>query len=316
MNKAYCLYRMLIFVLFILVGIPSIYAAQPQSRFDIRPPENKEESNKPIKKIEKIEKPTTSTKSKKESAAKPAKLKDSDQSTSKTAQTVNLGCFTSPTLKAKFVLIPAGRFMMGSPSGEPGRFNNEAQHQVTISKSFYMQTTEVTQGQWEAIMRDNPSHFTEDDELPVENVSWEDVQNFIKKLNQKEGTDKYRLPTEAEWEYAARAGTTDARYGELDEIAWYDENSEDQTHPVGEKEPNTWGLYDMLGNVWEWCSDWYGDYPRCPVTDPKGPSTGIHRVGRGGSWDADARGCRAVVRGSSTRDGRDGHLGFRLARTL
>ncbi len=221
--------------------------------------------------------------------------------------------FTSPTLNAKFVLIPAGTFTMGSPKFEEGRYGSEPQHQVTISKPFYMQTTPVTQGQWKAIMGSNPSNF-EGDDLPVEQASWNDVQEFIKKLNKQEETDKYRLPTEAEWEYAARAGTTDARYRDLDEIAWYDENSDKITHPVGQKRPNAWGLYDMLGNVFEWVDDWYEDYPTGPVTDPKGPSTGSFLVNRGGSWDSDARCCRAAYRGLTPVD-RDRDLGFRIART-
>ncbi len=178
----------------------------------------------------------------------------------------------------KFVLKPAGTFMMGSPSNEPLRNNNEIQHKVTISPPYYLQTTEITQGQWKMIMGNNPSSFANcGDDCPVEKVSWNDAQEFIRKLNQKENTSKYRLPTEAEWEYAVRSGGKDEKWaGTSDELklknyAWYDHNSTKKTHPVGQKRPNGLGLYDMTGNVFEWCQDWYGDYPSGSVTDPTGP---------------------------------------------
>ena len=205
---------------------------------------------------------------------------------------------------------------MGSPSNEPGRSSNETQHQVTISKPFYMQTTEVTQGQWKKVMGNNPSYFKNcGDDCPVEAVSWNDVQKFIKKLNNMEGTDKYRLPTGAEWEYAARAGTQGARYGELDEVAWYNSNSGKNTHEVGQKRPNAWGLYDMLGNVWEWCQDWDGAYPSGSVTDPTGPSSGAYRVLRGGSWNSHAWNASAAHSNCSKQDLMSYILGFRLLRT-
>jgi formylglycine-generating enzyme required for sulfatase activity len=224
--------------------------------------------------------------------------------------------FTSPTLGAKFVLIPAGRFTMGSPSSESGRRDNETQRQVTISQPFYLQKTHVTQGQWKRVMGNNPSYFENcGEDCPVEQVSWNDVQEFIRKLNANEGTDKYRLPTEAQWEYAARAGTTGARYGELHYIAWYGGNSGGKTHRVAQWLPNAWGLYDMLGNVWSWCRDWYGTYPSGSVTDPDGPSSGSDRVVRGGSWDVDAGYARAAFRYNYTRDNGGRRLGFRLLRT-
>ncbi|MCX5827123.1 MAG: formylglycine-generating enzyme family protein [Deltaproteobacteria bacterium] len=228
--------------------------------------------------------------------------------------------FTSPILKAKFVLIPAGTFMMGSPSDESDRDNEETLHEVTISRSFYMQTTEVTQGQWKKVMGSNPSEFINcGDDCPVEQVSWNVVQDFIGRLNRQEGTDKYRLPTEAEWEYACRAGSTTAYYfgndpSSLGEYAWYIENSGYNTRPVGQKKPNIWGLYDMYGNVFEWVNDWYGEYPSGSVTDPEGLSSGSRRGHRGGSWGGDVMECRSACRFCDDPDNCDGLLGFRLLR--
>ena len=149
----------------------------------------------------------------------------------------------------------------------------------------------------------------------MEKVSWDDVQEFIRRLNATVGEERYRLPTEAEWEYAARAGTIGDRYGNVDAIAWYQDNSGGRTHPVGRKAPNTWGLYDMLGNVWEWTQDWYGDYPGGSVTDPQGSASGSERVFRGGSWSYLARYCRASYRSNFSPGGRSTVLGFRLLRT-
>jgi formylglycine-generating enzyme required for sulfatase activity len=221
----------------------------------------------------------------------------------------------------KFVLIPAGEFTMGSPENEQNRFRDEGpQHKVKITKPFYMQTTEVTQAQWKAVMGSNPSYFKGDD-LPVEQVSWDDAQEFIKKLSTKEGV-KYRLPTEAEWEYAYRAGsTTKYCFGDdeskLGEYAWYGENSDSKTHPVGSKKPNAWGLYDMHGNVWEWCQDQYdGDYYRnSPAEDPQGPANGEDRVLRGGRWDGGSRYCRSASRFGSGSSIRGSAFGFRAARS-
>ncbi|MDM8522526.1 SUMF1/EgtB/PvdO family nonheme iron enzyme [Desulfococcaceae bacterium HSG8] len=234
------------------------------------------------------------------------------------------------SLGMEFVYIPSGTFMMGSPEDEPGRYADEKLHKVTLTRGFYMQNTPVTQGQWKAAMGNNPSYFKNcGDDCPVEDVSWDDAQEFIRNLNHREGGGKYRLPTEAEWEYACRAGSTTALYTgsieiigknnapALDPIAWYGgksgveykrgtdssrwkeeqyESNQSGTHPVGQKEPNIWGLYDMLGNVLEWCSDWYDDYPSGDITDPTGPQTGSGRVVRGGSWDYGARGCRSAYR--------------------
>jgi len=204
------------------------------------------------------------------------------------------------SLGMKFVFIKPGTFMMGSPSNEKERSNEEKQHQVTLTKGFYMQTTEVTQSQWQAVMGSNPSRFKGDD-LPVEQVSWNDIQEFIGKLNRTDSGNRYRLPTEAEWEYAARAGsTTRFSFGDdesrLGEYAWYIGNSVSQTHRVAQKKQNSWGLYDMHGNVWEWVQDWKGDYPSGSVTDPKGLSNGSNRVLRGGSWYNRAGYCRSAHR--------------------
>jgi len=224
----------------------------------------------------------------------------------------------------KFALIPAGSFTMGSPESEEGRYSNETQHPVTITRPFYMQTTEVTQGQWKKMMGGNPSYFKDCDDCTVETVSWDDAQDFIEKLNAKEGVTYYRLPTEAEWEYAVRAGTTTAfSFGddekELGGYAWYSKNSSGKTHPVGTLRPNAWGLYDMHGNVWEWVEDdWHDNYNRAPkdetpwVDDPRGTV----RVLRGGSWGYDARFCRSAFRSRGRPDFRSHDVGFRLARSV
>jgi len=226
----------------------------------------------------------------------------------------------------KFVYIPPGTFMMGSPKDDPERTDNEKQHKVTLTEGFYMQTTEVTQGQWKAIMGSNPSHFKDcGDNCPVEQVSWNDIQVFIGKLNQKEGAG-YRLPTEAEWEYAARAGTdtpfafgkclsTDqANYnGSLPLKGCVTGSERGKTVSVGSFSPNAWGLYDMHGNVYEWVRDyWKEDYPSGTVTDPTGHISGKERVLRGGSWNFDAQNCRSAVRNSASPGRRDRIIGLRL----
>jgi len=228
-----------------------------------------------------------------------------------------------------FVKIPSGSFRMGSPSGETGRYGNEKEHKVTINNSFYMQTTEVTQGQWRAIMGSNPSKFGDcGDNCPVEMVSWDDTQAFIRKLNEKEGTSRYRLPTEAEWEYAARAGTTtpfafgsclsssQANYNGNNPLEGCSKGTyREKTVSVGSFSPNAWGLYDMHGNVYEWCQDWYDeDYPSGAVTDPSGPGSGSSRVIRGGGWYSLAQDCRSAHR-SVLAGLRLFNIGFRLVRS-
>jgi len=232
------------------------------------------------------------------------------------------------TIGMKLVLIPAGTFTMGSPIEEEGANDNEEQHQVTISKDYYLGVTEVTQGQYEKVMGTNPSYFqkrvirkSDSSMYPVEQVSWEDAVEFCKKLSDLPEEEKagriYRLPTEAEWEYACRAGSKTAySFGEnsesLGDYAWFGDNSNDRTHPVGEKKANAWGLYDMHGNVWEWCSDWLGDYWSKPQKDPRGPSYGASRVKRGGSWDAGPNLVRCAERYFNTPELRLNGTGFRL----
>ena len=218
----------------------------------------------------------------------------------------------------EFVWIPAGNFLMGSPEGEEGRSPNERQHEVRISEGFWMKKHEVTQGEWEAVMGTNPSHFsTFGSECPVERVSWDDTQEFIRRLNGwvSGRAYQYRLPTEAEWEYGARAGTPGARYRALDAIAWYRANSRSRPRAVGQKLANAWGLHDMLGNVWEWTGDWYGAYPSGSVTDPKGPESGSSRVYRGGCWFSNAGIVRSAHRYYYAPGDRYNHIGFRLVRT-
>ena len=208
---------------------------------------------------------------------------------------------------------------MGSSSSEEGRDSDESQHQVMLSRGFFMAETECTQGQWEAVMGSNPSNLKGRDR-PVEQVSWEEAVEFCRKLTAKQCQEgvlpegwEWRLPTESEWEYAARAGTTGARHGELDAIAWHEGNSGRETHGVKGKQANAWGLHDMIGNVWEWCGDWYGDYPTGSVTDPTGPGSGSYRVNRGGGWYSGARLARSANRNGYDPGSRFINLGFRPA---
>ena len=217
-------------------------------------------------------------------------------------------------VKLEMILIPAGKFVMGSPESEKGRSKDETQHEVTLTKPFYMGKYEVTQEQWEAVMVNNRS-FYRGPKLPVTSVSWKDCQEFIKKLNAKTNRG-YRLPTEAEWEYSCRAGTTTA-YSNGDIITKNDSNVEGlSTKVVGSYKPNAFGLYDMHGNVWEWCEDWKVDYPKEAVIDPKGPEAGKNRVLRGGSFT----GVGMHSRSANWFDNLPStwnidYLGFRLAKT-
>ena len=267
---------------------------------------------------------------------------------------------------ACFLPIDPGTFTMGAPSSEPGyecgtSCDDETQHQVTISQGFDLEATDVTQGEWQSLMGNNPSYFSScGSACPVEQVSWWDAVAYANALSAKEDVQPcytlsgcagkpgdgqyscssatfaglsctgYRLPTEAEWEYAARAGTTTGTYNGttdsshlnceepnsvLDPIAWFCGNDGKTAKPVGQKQPNAWGLYDMLGNVWQWVWDRYADYPSGPVTDPMGPSTGPGRVDRGGSWFVNASYARAADRAGVNPAYRNKDLGFRLARS-
>jgi len=216
----------------------------------------------------------------------------------------------------KLVLIPSGKFIMGSPKAETGRKKHEGpQHEVTISKAFYMGVYEVTQEQYATIMGKNPSKFLGRTN-PVEQVSWNEAVEFCRRLSQKSGKT-IRLPTEAEWEYACRAGSkTRFCFGDADKdlgsYAWYRANSNKKPHPVGGKKANAWGLYDMHGNVWEWCADRYADsYANAKAVDPKGPDSGSRLVPRGGSWGYDPLYCRSANRTSLTPAYRYIDVGFR-----
>ncbi|MGI5861533.1 MAG: bifunctional serine/threonine-protein kinase/formylglycine-generating enzyme family protein [Myxococcales bacterium] len=245
-----------------------------------------------------------------------------------------------------FVDIEPGQFTMGSPEEESGRGEDEPLHEVIITRAFQLQTTLVTQAQWTALMKLNPSSF-QGLERPVERVTWFDAVAYCNAFSEAFGLEPayvltavegrpgeeglfakvmwkgldcpgYRLPTEAEWEYACRAGTSGPRYGELDAIAWWGGNSGNETHPVAQKQANPWGLYDMLGNLWEWCWDWYGPVSTDAglVGDPTGPATGRERLWRGGSWGNDPEQVRAATRTSKLPNHRPFSVGFRLARTI
>ena len=215
----------------------------------------------------------------------------------------------------EMIYVESGEFLMGSPLNEDGRYDDETQHRVKISKGFWLGKYEVTQSQWKSVIRSNPSHFKarfKGDNLPVENVSWDDCQAFVSKVNSKLNCGA-RLPTEAEWEYACRAGTTDAYAGySLEVMGWCYGNSGCVTHPVGQKQANAWGFYDMHGNVYEWCNDWYGDYPSWSFTDSYGPTSGSDRVLRGGSWFNFAQDCRSAYRYGRGPGDRSELVGFRL----
>ena len=211
------------------------------------------------------------------------------------------------------VFVEGGTFEMGSDDSEASD-DEKPVHSVTLS-DYYIGETEVTQELWEAVMGSNPSYF-KGLKNPVDYVSWDDCQEFVKRLNEITGKT-FRLPTEAEWEYAARGGNKSRGYkysgsNTIGDVAWYHSNSSSMTHQVGTKAPNELGIYDMSGNVWEWCSDWYGDYSSSSQTNPTGPTSGSDRVCRGGSWGSNAQGCRVAFRGINTPDFRHDYLGFRL----
>ncbi|MDD2464612.1 MAG: formylglycine-generating enzyme family protein [Desulfobulbus sp.] len=235
--------------------------------------------------------------------------------------------FTYRGVRQGFRWIEPGSFLMGSPEDEPERYDDEYQHQVRLSQGFWMAETTVSQALWTAVMGEDPSQFEENPENPVERVSWFDVQTFIERLNDQAPGLAFRLPTEAEWEYACRSGGNGP-------FSWGAELSPEQANYNGEYPynhgkkgfyrqktlavlsfaPNFWGLYQMHGNVYEWCSDWYAAYPAGPITDPQGPKTGDDRVVRGGSWLNDGRFVRSAFRNGGGPSDRNDYLGFRLAR--
>lgn len=225
----------------------------------------------------------------------------------------------SNSINMEFVVIKPGSFTMGS-SQEVGDEDEAPEHKVTITKPFYLGKYEVTQEQWEAVMENNPSEF-KGAKQPVDSVSWEECQIFLKKLQDKTG-HKFTLPTEAQWEFACRAGTTTPlNFGSseslLSEYAWFQENSGNVTHPVGQKKPNPWGLYDMYGNVQEWCNDWYANpYPKGAVSDPQGPSSGESRVLRGGAWGDDFTMIRSSYRNCNGTEGKNSGIGLRIVMVL
>jgi formylglycine-generating enzyme required for sulfatase activity len=218
-----------------------------------------------------------------------------------------------------FVLVEGGSFDMGcTPEQQACSSSEKPVHRVTLH-SYYIGQYELTQAQWRAVMGNNPSHFQGCDQCPVEKVSWEDVQDFIRRLNELTGQN-YRLPTEAEWEFAARGGNKSQRYqyaggSKLVDVAWYAGNAGSKSHPVGQKRANELGLYDMSGNVREWCQDFYGEYPASAQTNPRGLSFGFDRVARGGSWYVIPHDCRVAARRSDSPGFRFSFLGFRLAMT-
>ncbi|GMO45460.1 MAG: formylglycine-generating enzyme family protein [Treponemataceae bacterium] len=233
---------------------------------------------------------------------------------------------------AEMVRINGGTFMMGSPADEPNRNSDETRHSVTVS-SFWMGKHEVTQKEWRDVMETSPSNFSGDN-LPVEQVSWYDAVEYCNARSRREGltpaytisgtnvtwnrsANGYRLPTEAEWEYACRAGTTTPYYtgSTVDSAGWHDGNSGGRTHPAGQKAANGWGLYDMHGNVWEWCWDRYGSYPSDAQTDPTGAGSGSNRVIRGGSWGDYAQILRSAIRYSSLPENLIIYVGVRLVRS-
>jgi formylglycine-generating enzyme required for sulfatase activity len=227
-------------------------------------------------------------------------------------RTIDLG----DDVKIELLLIPAGEFDMGSPFSEwPREYDEDPVRRIKISRPFYIGRYEVTQAQWKAVMGYTSCHFKGPD-LPADGIPWKDAVAFCKRLGEKQ-SQTFRLPTEAEWEYACRAGTTTAySFGNdrsvLDDYAWFNSNSDHKTHPVGRKMPNAFGLHDVHGNVWEWCSDWFDGYRDDQSVDPTGPQTGFSRILRGGSWFCTPGPCRSANRGYNTPNIRDDDVGFRI----
>lgn len=232
--------------------------------------------------------------------------------------------FVIADLAIELIWLKPGSFRMGSPPDEAHRHKAEGPAQtVTLSQGFWLGKTEITQAQYEAFIGSNPSRFLEvGKNAPVDRVSWLGATEFCRKLTERERSAgrlpegyRYTLPTEAQWEYAYRAGTTDDYPGFPEAMGWFDHNSGETTHPVAQKEPNAWGFYDMAGNILEWCSDWFGDYPHGVRTDPAGPDSGHFRIARGGSWRMPIHVARSAARSGGSPGRVDYTLGFRLALT-
>ena len=262
-------------------------------------------------KTEQAAKPTPAKKQTNQPAKPSAGQRSNAASSSASNAKLNLKNLTS-----NMVYVSGGTFTMGvtSEQGSDADSDEKPTHSVTVS-SFYICKYEVTQALWKAVMGSNPSNW-KGDNLPVERVSWDDCQTFIRKLNALTGKN-FRLPTEAEWEFAARGGNNSRGYkyagsNNIGDVAWYDGNSGNKTHTVGTKSPNELGIYDMSGNVWEWCQDWYGSYSSASQTNPTGASSGSYRVLRGGSWYYGARFCRSSLRSDNAPGYRYIYYGLRL----
>ena len=299
------------FLSLLLVLLPLCLLAQvPISRNSTKPKATPktEQAAKPAPGKKKTNKPTKPSASQRTSAA--------SSSASSSRQSISSQSFTVNGVSFDMMYVKGGTFTMGATSeqGSEADSDEKPTHSVTLS-SFYICKYEVTQALWKAVMGSNPSSF-KGDNLPVETVSWDDCQTFIRKLNAMTGKN-FRLPTEAEWEFAARGGNNSRGYkyagsNNIETVAWYDDNSGSKTHVVGTKSPNELGIYDMSGNVLEWCQDWKGSYSSASQTNPTGASSGSSRVLRGGSWDCRARFCRSSSRGSDTPGGRYYGYGLRL----
>ena len=260
-------------------------------------------------------KPAAKPKAKPKAKTKPAPRRNNTSHSGSTSSTVSLSAELNKLIN-NMVYVSSGTFTMGGTSeqGSDAYDDEKPTHNVTLS-SYYICKYEVTQALWRAVMGSNPSNF-KGDNLPVECVSWNDCQTFINRLNSYTGRN-FRLPTEAEWEFAARGGNYSRHYkysgsNYIGDVAWYDDNSGNRTHPVGTKQPNELGLYDMSGNVYEWCSDWYGSYSSYSQSDPTGPNSGSYRVKRGGSWGGGAGFCRSSSRNYFTPGFGSYDLGLRL----